>query len=1471
MKNLAFILSCAALTAGGLIPVAGNPVGGQVTSGAASITTIPGTVTINQSTNTAIINWQSFSINAGELTRFQVPAVTSATLNRVTGGNASLIYGSLQSNGQVYLINPNGIEIGPSGRIDTAGFIGSTLDVSDADFNKQQNLNFFGSSNAAVNNQGKIHARNGDVYLIATQVSNSGKITARHGTVGLAAGSQVLYQNAGDQHLFVQGGPSSGTAQAVGVQNTGTIRAAAAELKAAGGNAYALAINNSGNIAATGIAKINGQVYLTAPGSDIVNSGTISAKQANGDGGNVVINAHSSPGGTTTGTVQNSGKIVASGKSSAASVGGTVQLLGDRVALTGNASVDVSGNAGGGTVLVGGDEHGANPDIPDALQTYLGPGASIDADALLSGNGGKVILWGNQSTQVYGSLSVRGGAQSGNGGFVETSGGYLDARTVPDLTAPNGVGGTWLLDPYDLNIVPTDGGSSSISGSNDDSGNTYFTSNDSDAPSILNVGDIATALATGSVQINATADSDSSINWESGANLYYGSIASGTLNLTLVATGVISLDGVTIANVPSGTPTSTALNLNFYPDQYGVLRIMDGTTINLNGGSLNAVASINPANVSHDFGEAPPSAVYISDSTITTGGSGSVYIEGTGVSGAGMDAVGVEIEGSTFNIGTADAPSTGSFYIHGTSDSGSNSTSSTLSSSAPSAYGVLIDGNSFFTDYGSAISNFAIHGESFAGNNSSAVGTVIDASTVESYNGHLSIKGHVTAENINGEANGLANRIAGVVLDDGTLVQSFGNIDSSHVAGLSISGDIGQSTTASDGGDTTISPESVGVLINNDSQITSDGDTTFLSLPISIEGEAGAAQTTSGNSNIALASGVVIFGDSNSSIVTVSNSGLGAIAIAGVGGRASGANVIADGVDILGNASNEIEEDIVVNDVAEVSGPFENVIVCTGGGSIGIAGLGGEIDSDPESLSFTGQADGIAIGSYNFNQDGTSITSSAAGIGTTSGSIFLFAAAGDLAPDASLPDSTSLDLTGLELESGTLSTDLSTPEDAPAVPNGGVFPPSILIYATNSTVGPRTGHATFQLGSSSGNSIYEDSNSELYTGNLILGNYYNALTAYAPPADVAKLPTVAAFASFLNQEAGTISSDNITINPVGAISLTSTLNQIGDLDSALVGAGGLNLYDSSSLVINSIGASDNADFGSVDEAAMGPVTIQSAGNLTLTLTSPLSGTLMSVPVISTSGSGNNITLVTGGVFTNEDYGYTAGLSATGGAVYVVYSNISANDEEGNLTNFSTIFNTSYTGTPLTQPGNLLVFSGPMGPINTMGPPSMMGIGMDTPGNPMSPIVPIQDSLDDIPPPNPGGQNPFVTPTSGDTLTTGTGVAGGAGGVDITGKQADELADLKAKLAALYGPTVAGEFLQIIENDFADGSPVNTGSLLDKWASNSGFSESVRPGELAQLGFGQATPYRQDPFVINQFQNVSNDSILNLLSAAAFGQ
>jgi filamentous hemagglutinin family protein len=199
-----------------------NPTGGAVVAGSAVIGPTGKTLTINQSSNIAIINWQTFSIGSGETTKFFVPTSSSATLNRVLSGNPSQIYGTLSSNGQLFLINPSGIVVGPSGRIDTAGFLGSTLDVSDDQFLKSGNLTFAGSSTAGIDNQGSISATNGNVYLIADQVSNEGSLTAPQGSVGLAAGSSVLLEQAGDQHLFVQSNPI-GTTRAVGISNAGTI------------------------------------------------------------------------------------------------------------------------------------------------------------------------------------------------------------------------------------------------------------------------------------------------------------------------------------------------------------------------------------------------------------------------------------------------------------------------------------------------------------------------------------------------------------------------------------------------------------------------------------------------------------------------------------------------------------------------------------------------------------------------------------------------------------------------------------------------------------------------------------------------------------------------------------------------------------------------------------------------------------------------------------------------------------------------------------------------------------------------------------------------------------------------------------------------------------------------------------------------------------------------------------------------
>src|SRR3989442_11680737 len=112
-----------------------NPVGESVVAANATFNRpTPGTLIVNQPSARAIINWSDFSIGSGELTKFIQPSATAAVLNRVVGGNLSQIYGTLQGNGQVYVINPSGILIGPQGQVNTRGFLASTLEVRTADF-----------------------------------------------------------------------------------------------------------------------------------------------------------------------------------------------------------------------------------------------------------------------------------------------------------------------------------------------------------------------------------------------------------------------------------------------------------------------------------------------------------------------------------------------------------------------------------------------------------------------------------------------------------------------------------------------------------------------------------------------------------------------------------------------------------------------------------------------------------------------------------------------------------------------------------------------------------------------------------------------------------------------------------------------------------------------------------------------------------------------------------------------------------------------------------------------------------------------------------------------------------------------------------------------------------------------------------------------------------------------------------------
>ncbi len=179
------------------IPLNANPSGGIVVHGDVQFGSgAGGNRQINQNSRNAIINWADFSIDKGELTQFNQSGANAAVLNRVTGNNPSAIHGALKANGNVFVINPNGILVGPTGTIDVHGLVLSTLDIDNGEFLAGGDMNFKGNG-AGVTSFGKINAIGGDVFLLGRTVQNSGTITAS-GTVGMGAGNGGSTHRSGD-------------------------------------------------------------------------------------------------------------------------------------------------------------------------------------------------------------------------------------------------------------------------------------------------------------------------------------------------------------------------------------------------------------------------------------------------------------------------------------------------------------------------------------------------------------------------------------------------------------------------------------------------------------------------------------------------------------------------------------------------------------------------------------------------------------------------------------------------------------------------------------------------------------------------------------------------------------------------------------------------------------------------------------------------------------------------------------------------------------------------------------------------------------------------------------------------------------------------------------------------------------------------------------------------------------------------
>ncbi|MFN7780248.1 MAG: filamentous hemagglutinin N-terminal domain-containing protein, partial [Betaproteobacteria bacterium] len=334
------------------------PSGGNVVSGEATIEQQNSTTTVvRQDSQRAAINWQSFNIWRGEKVQFIQPNSRSVALNRVVGSDPSKIFGSLTSNGAVFLLNPAGVYFAPGASVNTGALLASTLAMSDADFSAGRYV-LSGSSSAAVVNQGDIRIGPGGYAVLAgAKIDNQGTITAPNGSVALLAGSRVAIDIGGDNAVTfsVDGGAVRAT-----VDNSGAVVADGGRIllqASALDGAMTTAVNQTGLLRANSISESNGVITLKASGGDTVVTGRIEA----------------------TGLA-------------AGQTGGRVEVFGDRVGLFSQAAIDARGAAGGGTVLVGGDYQGGGG-APRAQTTIVDAGASIVADATVAGNGGTVVVW----------------------------------------------------------------------------------------------------------------------------------------------------------------------------------------------------------------------------------------------------------------------------------------------------------------------------------------------------------------------------------------------------------------------------------------------------------------------------------------------------------------------------------------------------------------------------------------------------------------------------------------------------------------------------------------------------------------------------------------------------------------------------------------------------------------------------------------------------------------------------------------------------------------------------------------------------------------------------------------------------------------------------------------------------------------------------------------------------------------------
>ena len=371
------------------LPTGFSAVAGNVALGANAPA---GTMNINQASERAIAQWQSFSIGAGGTVNVAQPSRSAVLLNRVTGADASTIAGSLNANGHVYLVNPNGVLFSKGSSVSVGGLVASTLDVSNPSFMAGGKLVFERSdgNSATVVNRGSINASaGGSVALMGAQVINEGSINVARGSVGLVSARTVTVDFDGDG-LMRYTIPADSKATAALVENAagGSVTADGGRIAMlAASTAKAQVVNQGGVLRARSLESRNGEIVLGAglgTGADNPNgmriSGTVDAGGGEtGNGGRIEASA---------------GNLLLAGASLDASgrSGGQVLTSAHRMAVDAGSSVGAGGSGQAGSVdgrwTIASDQDitiSSNPAYSQGAATPTAPadgGSTIDAGVL---------------------------------------------------------------------------------------------------------------------------------------------------------------------------------------------------------------------------------------------------------------------------------------------------------------------------------------------------------------------------------------------------------------------------------------------------------------------------------------------------------------------------------------------------------------------------------------------------------------------------------------------------------------------------------------------------------------------------------------------------------------------------------------------------------------------------------------------------------------------------------------------------------------------------------------------------------------------------------------------------------------------------------------------------------------------------------------------------------------------------------